>query len=1728
MFNKKLYAKLISMCLCLSMAPFSVLCHAQDNGGSDAQGAYEQQAAFESSAEISDTEEFINNEKQDSDNETIILAANASGNADIKNEVYKSLDFSDVSDVTLDGGASIGKVAEESHRSVLELPEGSGASLLSDFASVSVWDGETAETDWYDDDTPEFTLTRASQLAGLAILVNRGITFSGKTVRLGADMDFDGKEWTPIGYGHMTNWKPDSANVSFCGAFDGGWHTIKNVYISKENSASLGFFGSTSNASIKNLIFKDFKAAVRFTTNKQKRSQIIGGLTGIAERTAIENCAIIDFEHINVSSKANNFLGYGEGSAGGFSGFMYGGTLKNSYVINARFECSNDAYKAPLYGRVSNTTTTNCYIGGEIHLIDGRGENDQLPYGMSGNDGCKYNGVYSTTKLTEGKNLEGTIYTIVDEDTLKNSLVGNGLKAPFVNDTEGINGGYPHTDFYRSLGKKNIYAEFLPEEGSEFRLIAKDKNGAESAFVTMGSAEVNPGEWNTLSLRLDFGAKSINYSINGGSWHTAELSGGEYSSLKIESVRGKTLFDNMTLGNDYYDELIYAKNETDAYLEAANPEKFEGFELPTEINGRSVTWKSSDTDAVSDDGMTVTKQSWPQDVTLTAEIILNSYDIIRNASVSIEYNVVVPPVDGLSDKEKAEAIVNKYLTDKKLSDEKHDYITKDLNALPTKVGDCTIEWASTNEDYVSNDGKVTLPYEDNENLTMIATVKCGGETAVKEFPLTVISVDNLLDAAKSALDYKDLTSETNTQIKSDLILPKSGLYDTKIEWASSNTSLIDSDGFVTRSDSNETVTVTAIFTLLGCSTEKDFYFNVMLSDAVMLDADVSAFAFNKTEAAESFTLPVLCPLYKTVIKWSSDSSVINIIGADATVTRPSYNGSDAIVTLTARFVQGTEETSRTYLVRVPRMKTDEELVDDCLAFITWNEINICPDTDVRENFSLPLVYDEGVRCTWASSDEATVTNEGIVIRPDVGEENKTCSLTVTAVKNSVSKTKKFDFTVSAFDEPDQVLEKASAELNFGVLSSEPINLVTKNLNLMKEWRYGTTVEWTSSNESVISPDGTVTLPAFGSGESEVTLTAKIIYGTAGITKKFSVGVAEEGGKVSALYRDFEADEYGAVKGSEFEYYEPYQYFTVADNPNPSEKNNSTKVAMYKREGGDNGASRYELFLYPTEERGSFDLSFDLYVESMPQYGMLFRTYSNQAFADSIMPNGSVLLRDLNWSTSTKNNMITPGKWYNIKISYDTIKEVQNLYVDGVSVFGEKQFISLADSTGRAYKLAFRFDGSDLEKDHVVYLDNISIERTVNYSEFLTAAYEQFERKFIASQNISAVSGDLIIPNVSVFETDITCKSSNPDIVSDDGKVTLPDKDTEVTFTVTFSNRWGGKKTRVFNLLVKKDGSAEPIDPDTEDARSVIADKAYAEKYLKENNIINGITTDVKLPYEGENGSKITWTSSDADVISNTGSVTRQKIDTDVKLTGIISKGSISERLVITLTVKAKARVNEEKGSGGGKSSGISGIGGGSLPENNVKTDENKNTDPEEKPLYNDISESHWAYNAVRDLTEKKIISGDDNGNFLPENEIKREEFTKLIVALAGFDTSASKDAFTDVDPQSWYAPFVNTAFKEGIIKGMADGSFGVGMPITREDMCVIIYNLLKKNGDIAEATGVKFADEDDISDYAKEAISALGGIGAVNGKDNNMFAPKAHATRAEAAQIIYNIVHLNG
>ena len=51
-----------------------------------------------------------------------------------------------------------------------------------------------------------------------------------------------------------------------------------------------------------------------------------------------------------------------------------------------------------------------------------------------------------------------------------------------------------------------------------------------------------------------------------------------------------------------------------------------------------------------------------------------------------------------------------------------------------------------------------------------------------------------------------------------------------------------------------------------------------------------------------------------------------------------------------------------------------------------------------------------------------------------------------------------------------------------------------------------------------------------------------------------------------------------------------------------------------------------------------------------------------------------------------------------------------------------------------------------------------------------------------------------------------------------------------------------------------------------------------------------------------------------------------------------------------------------------------------------------------------------------------------------------------------------------------------------------------------------------------------FADNDEISDYAREAVSALAGSGIIDGVGDNTFAPNQTATRAQTAKLIWKLL----
>ena len=218
----------------------------------------------------------------------------------------------------------------------------------------------------------------------------------------------------------------------------------------------------------------------------------------------------------------------------------------------------------------------------------------------------------------------------------------------------------------------------------------------------------------------------------------------------------------------------------------------------------------------------------------------------------------------------------------------------------------------------------------------------------------------------------------------------------------------------------------------------------------------------------------------------------------------------------------------------------------------------------------------------------------------------------------------------------------------------------------------------------------------------------------------------------------------------------------------------------------------------------------------------------------------------------------------------------------------------------------------------------------------------------------------------------------------------------------------------------------------------------------------------------------------------------------------------------------KEEKHDKPSSGGGGGGGKPSTGGGSgaVVEPSI---ENENLN---KDVFADLGSVEWAKDSIMSLYNKGIINGKEDGVFAPNDNVVREEFLKMLVgALGEVNTSATAD-FEDVSKDDWSYPYIATGKELGIVLGESETIFGTGKNITREQMAVLCDRMLAKKDIKSAGKKLAFDDDDQISEYAKEAVGSLAGIGIINGVGDGMFAPLDFATRAEAAVIINRMLQL--
>lgn len=183
--------------------------------------------------------------------------------------------------------------------------------------------------------------------------------------------------------------------------------------------------------------------------------------------------------------------------------------------------------------------------------------------------------------------------------------------------------------------------------------------------------------------------------------------------------------------------------------------------------------------------------------------------------------------------------------------------------------------------------------------------------------------------------------------------------------------------------------------------------------------------------------------------------------------------------------------------------------------------------------------------------------------------------------------------------------------------------------------------------------------------------------------------------------------------------------------------------------------------------------------------------------------------------------------------------------------------------------------------------------------------------------------------------------------------------------------------------------------------------------------------------------------------------------------------------------------------------------------------------PEVKQTFNDIAVVAWASESIEALYELKIISGTGEGMFSPQRPVKREEFVRMISLAIGLDKSVADNKFADVEPGTWYTSCVNAAADAGIINGIGENIFGIGMNISRQDMAVIVERCLEYAQIVpAIDKSAEFADAENISDYARSAVGALTAEGILSGFEDNTFRPQESVSRAQAAVVVHRLILL--
>ena len=171
--------------------------------------------------------------------------------------------------------------------------------------------------------------------------------------------------------------------------------------------------------------------------------------------------------------------------------------------------------------------------------------------------------------------------------------------------------------------------------------------------------------------------------------------------------------------------------------------------------------------------------------------------------------------------------------------------------------------------------------------------------------------------------------------------------------------------------------------------------------------------------------------------------------------------------------------------------------------------------------------------------------------------------------------------------------------------------------------------------------------------------------------------------------------------------------------------------------------------------------------------------------------------------------------------------------------------------------------------------------------------------------------------------------------------------------------------------------------------------------------------------------------------------------------------------------------------------------------------------------------------AVEALAAREIINGMTADRYDPDVTMTRAQYAAIIIRALGLKPDKNGAAgFNDVPADSWFAPFVGTANRYGIVEGRGDGSFDPLGTINRQEAAVMTARAAKLCGmDTAlNADGVRqyiaqFTDYVQVSKWARESMAFCFKAGILVSEEfEEDILPAQAILRGEVALMVYRLL----